>query len=791
MSHSSVRTWALVSLLIAAAVGVSSSCVKPPPYDPSQEKASEVDVAEDVYLVWDGDQHGGKAKEWANCNLKDACTSTVKTAPQEGVNGSVGLAWHVEGKDWKGFGWNWHGWWPENAGTDISEYKNLSFWIRLRLDDPKAKAPTLGDMKVGLACSTGEKESAQVPLAGYVDSLSDEKWHEIVVPIGDLMKAEGKSFDLTKAWEFRLGEYSMDDRNFTIFIDNIGFDNREVISLVSLPEKRDPAPLGSDVIDITAKIDLKAAGTRVSPYIYGVSHGDIEAMHEMGVTARRQGGNLSSTYDWRTGFVSAGHDWFFENRKELKTPHPQENWWVTMHRENRANGMLSFFTMPMEWVAKDGTSSGFPKDLYPDCEEFAPDRPDACNGKSKTKKNSEGKPLEYRCGKIPTQNGKHVGLEYNVELVKYCIKDAGFGRADQGGVNIIALDNEPMLYPQTHRDMICDGFTYDEYWARTKKYAELIKQADPTVKIAAPALWGWTAYSLATGDQLYREEHGLGWDETDKFPDYSKYGPFALDFMKRCVAYKKKTGRDLIDIFVFHGYPMTPKLGWDNRAQFAHPSPELQEFRVRDVRKFWDETYRDPDTWMGKEEWSQGNVAYIPLMKRWLKEAGWNVPIAIGEYDYAGPEGGEEISAAVAQAESFAAFARTALSYAFYWADPRKHGPVYFAFKMYRNPDGKRTSVGDRFILAEVSDYDSVSVYAFKDPKRKVASFMILNKKAKQGAKIALELSAPVPAQKAQRYEYSAANPKAIGELPPLDVSGQSIQLGVAPMSILRVDVKM
>ena len=110
---------------------------------------------------------------------------------------------------------------------------------------------------------------------------------------------------------------------------------------------------------------------------------------------------------------------------------------------------------------------------------------------------------------------------------------------------------------------------------------------------------------------------------------------------------------------------------------------------------------------------------------------------------------------------------------------------------MYRNPDGKRTAVGNRFILAEVSDTDSVSVYVFKDAKRKVASFMILNKKAKQGAKIALELGAPVPAQKAQRYEYSAVNPKAIGELPPLDVSGQRIQVSIGPMSILRVDVKM
>ena len=264
MSHSLTRTCALVSFLIAAAVGVSSSCVRPPPYDPSQEQASKVEVAEDVNLVWDGDLHGGNAKEWANCNLGDACKSTVKAIPKEGVNDSVGLAWHVEGKDWKGFGWNWHGWWPESAGTDISEYQNLSFWIRLKLDDPKAKPPTLKDLKVALACSTNKGESDQVPLIGYIDSLSDEKWHEVVVPIGDLMKGKGKNFDLKKAWEFRLGEYSMDERNFTIFIDNIGFDNRKVISLISLPEKRDPAPLGSDIIDITAKVDLKAAGTRVS-----------------------------------------------------------------------------------------------------------------------------------------------------------------------------------------------------------------------------------------------------------------------------------------------------------------------------------------------------------------------------------------------------------------------------------------------------------------------------------------------------------------------------------------------
>jgi hypothetical protein len=145
----------------------------------------------------------------------------------------------------------------------------------------------------------------------------------------------------------------------------------------------------------------------------------------------------------------------------------------------------------------------------------------------------------------------------------------------------------------------------------------------------------------------------------------------------------------------------------------------------------------------------------------------------------------------VAQAETFAAFARMQLAYAFYWADPRKHSPGYFAFKMFRNPDGKRSAVGNQFSVADVSDTDSVGVYVYKDPSRKVASLIITNKRAKVGARVAVDVGTALTAQKATRYEYSAANPKAIGELPPLDVSGKTVNVTIAPMSIVRIDLVM
>ena len=99
-----------------------SGCIRLPAGDASDSKPGTAARKTASVVVWDGDEHGGSAKEWANCNLKGACQSSVKVVPAAGTKGSNGLEWHTTGKDWKGFGWNWFGFWPEDAGTDITKY---------------------------------------------------------------------------------------------------------------------------------------------------------------------------------------------------------------------------------------------------------------------------------------------------------------------------------------------------------------------------------------------------------------------------------------------------------------------------------------------------------------------------------------------------------------------------------------------------------------------------------------------------------------------------------------------
>ena len=764
----------------------------------AQVKKEKVSKTAGSLIVWDGDTIGLKSQSWMSPTDNPEIQSRLTNVKGAGLNGSTGLRWKASGKQWKGFGLNWFGWYPANAGTDLSGYKNLVFWIRLEYKD-KAKAPRLDSFSAGLNSSTKDPKDRENTDGGnlqqFIEDISDQQWHEVVIPLKDLTKGKAVNFDLTKVWEFRFGEWNMDGWDYAVYFDNIGFDDREVIDLISLPEKRAPAPVAADAVAVKASLDLAAEGAAVSPYIYGVSFGDPEVMQEMGVTIRRHGGNATSCYNWKTGNLSIGGDWFFINAVETKG----DNWWVKHHKESLSVGMESYVNMPTEWVAKDATSVGFPGSLYPDCTEYAGgdnEAKRAGNGKVfvKDKKgkivmeNGQPKTRNLSCGeRFPPQNGTNVGLEYNAELVKYCVDKFG-SSAKKTGIRFVSLDNEPMLYCFMHRDMFCEGWTYDAYWERTKKYAELIKAIDPGIKIAAPGVWGWTAYLYGSADMQYREKNGLGWD-TSKFPDFSKYGPFLKDFMRRCAEYEKKNGKKLIDIFDFHAYACTPKL---DAGAATKNDPEAMEFRCLDIRKFWDVTYRDPYTWMGNEEWIKGEIAYVPLMRKWMKETGWNPEIAIGEYDHlSGGDGGRDISAVVAQAENFAAWARAGVTYAFYWAQPKKHTPAYFAWKMFRNPDGKHTAVGDRFIAADVSKFSNVSVYVFKDPKKKIASFILLNKKAARDAVITIDLKGSVPDQQASAWEFSRANMKAIGELPPFKVGGSSMTVKLPAMSVLRIDVKI
>ncbi len=179
-------------------------------------------------MVWDGDTKAA-GKSWASCSKKDGCQTTAELDPKAGHSGG-GIKFHAEGPDWIGFGWNWYGWYPDTAGDNVGSYKNMSFWIKVEAKSP-AEAPDPNSVAVWMSCSCkgkkdDERSSNQVKVAEHSKDFQDGQWHEVVLPMAEFYKDKGANFDKSLAWEFDLGTWSQEPRNFNIYVDEIGFDNR-------------------------------------------------------------------------------------------------------------------------------------------------------------------------------------------------------------------------------------------------------------------------------------------------------------------------------------------------------------------------------------------------------------------------------------------------------------------------------------------------------------------------------------------------------------------------------------
>ena len=177
-------------------------------------------------VLWDGDGAGGGAQGWEACDGKPGSgCSKVGAAPGTGVNGSTGLKLHGEGPGWLGMGWNLFGWYPENAGHDMTPFSHLTFQLRVEAKSPET-GPEVGSVAVLLGCSKNKNDSATVPVEKYAKGFADGKWHKVEIPVSAFTKGSGAKFDPQSFWEFRLGTWSGSPKNFDIFIDDIALEKQ-------------------------------------------------------------------------------------------------------------------------------------------------------------------------------------------------------------------------------------------------------------------------------------------------------------------------------------------------------------------------------------------------------------------------------------------------------------------------------------------------------------------------------------------------------------------------------------
>jgi hypothetical protein len=506
-------------------------------------------------------------------------------------------------------------------------------------------------------------------------------------------------------------------------------------------------------------LDCAATGRDISPLIYGTATwfaDDGPQQWTMGSTARRWGGNATSRYNWAHGNAwSLNHNWFFRNSRVRDAPGFSYDAFL---EENRAHGVKTALTVPMlGWVAKDSTSYSFPVSVFGPQQQTAWDLPDAGNGLT-----AAGKP-------IPPGSPTATSLSAPPEFVERWVRKIRADDAKRGRtVHQYILDNEPMLWHRTHRDVHPEPATYDELLERTLAYAAAVRRADPEAVIAGPAAWGWLEYHFSARDSEL---------STRLRPDRLLHGnqPLLPWYLEKVREHETRTHTRLLDVVDVHFYPAMPALGVGTEGG---TDPATAALRLRSTRSLWDASYLD-------ESWIKERIRLLPLLRQWVEQYAPGLKISIGEWNF-GAEG--HMSGGLAVAEALGRFGVEGVDSAFYWTYPPDRSPAYWAFRAYRNFDGAGGRLLDRSVPVRAEGTLS-SVFASRDAGGRHVVAVLLNLDPRSPLEAHLDLGGCGSVRSARAFTY-AGGPDGFVPLG-TELRAGTVAAAVAPYTITVLDLAL
>ncbi|MDX2153997.1 MAG: glycoside hydrolase family 44 protein [Bryobacteraceae bacterium] len=501
----------------------------------------------------------------------------------------------------------------------------------------------------------------------------------------------------------------------------------------------------------------------INPNIYGInfywSARDTAAgtaARELRVTARRWGGNNTSRYHWSFDVSNLDADWFFEVLPDNRTDAsklPEGSSFNRMMDHVVETGGIMISTMPiMGWMpkARQRMCSFSVQKYGPQCR-TDPYWSDCGDGrKPDCRTNIENDPYDTN---VP------VDEEFGAEWVRYLA--AKYGPANRGGVAVWSLDNEPIWWSGTHRDIHPQPQEYDETFEKGMRWAKAIKSADPTALVTGPVSAGWESFyfSLKDCNAGWRSRGvngGADWQYWNNPVDRREHDgkAFVPWYLEQFRKYEEENGQRLLDVLDLHAYIAPEGIPFSKRGD-----EEKESLRLTSTRVFWDPEYRakwtpDLDDLASPDYGKPAAAALIPRMKRWVADHYPGTQTAITEYHWGASE---SITGALAQADLLGIFGREGLDIATLWDPPAPTDPLAFAFRLFRNYDGQGSAFGDVSLYAASPDPDTLSVFAAERTADKALTVLVINKTpAERSAR--LELAGLGAGSLLEQWRYSEAD---------------------------------
>ncbi|NOU34357.1 MAG: hypothetical protein HOO96_41220 [Polyangiaceae bacterium] len=509
------------------------------------------------------------------------------------------------------------------------------------------------------------------------------------------------------------------------------------------------------------RVDCKGKTQRISPLIYGVGF-DITGYSDwkeprqwdMRPTARRLGGNAASRYNWDLGTAfNHGLDWHFENNGDASAKEP---FYVSFLRGNAEHHAASALQIPLlGWVAKDVTSASFPITQFP-------------GQKTIDEKRSAGTGVMISGREIAPPPPTQTSIAATPGMVATWITKSRAEAAKAGEVppRIYMLDNESGLWNSTHRDVHPEPATYDELLDRTVRYASAVRGADKDGLIAGPNSFGWSELLYSARDVAM----GIG-----KKPDRLAHGdvPLLPWYLKKLKEHEDKTTVRLLDIVDVHFYPQGEGMGVGVKGDIDNDAAAR---RIRSTRALWDPSYVD-------ESWIHEPVRLLPRLHEWVDQNYPGRRIEIGEWNF-GAE--RHMSSGLATAEALGRFAQGEVFSAFYWPYPALDSAAYWAFRAFRNFDGKGGAFQDTLVPSEAEE--GTSLWVSRDESGKHLVLVALNFDPKKEVSAPIDIGSCGEIDKETRYVYAGTG--GLAEKPD-NATGHVIAGALPPYSISVYDVRL
>jgi len=489
-----------------------------------------------------------------------------------------------------------------------------------------------------------------------------------------------------------------------------------------------------------------AAGQHtISPYIYGMAEYGVapqfQASARLGVL--RWGGDGTTRYNWQVDSSNAGFDWFFMGGDGNSNPTPSGGP-DALVLADQATKSQTLLTIPMiPYINSSAAwSCSFPVQIYGPQQATNPyvyPNGETC-GNSIATNGSQLQDTDILANHIP--NEPSIQAAWVQHLV------GKFGLASKGGVRFYQLDNEPLGWANTHRDVQPNTPLYSTIVSLGQQYAQVVHKQDPSAEILGPS-------DFTEG----------GWIGTPAQQNNLLAGQYYLQQMAAWSA--AHHGERLINYFDEHYY-------------FTFTDPQSQ---LNSTRTLWDPTYNS-GSWV-ETYYFHGPMMLIPRFRQWISQYYPATKLAMSEYSI--DSGNKLITDALAEADVLGIFGAQPIDFATMWNPPQPTDPIAFSFLLYRNVNGKGLGFGNTSVQTASAAQGTVSAYGALNGASQLT--LVLINKTTSSLATPITVAGLTGNVSARMFSYTQANLTAIVQVPNVTFTSgaASVTLPAYSMSLLVI----